>query len=122
MKRTTIICFILMMTLGACNDSEFDLGANVAFFPNPFLLNLNIELELQQDNNVEINLYNAIAKAQITGNNGNDIQNPVFEGFLTANENHRIQVETSELDAGIYFVDVIVGDKVKRFEIYKVSN
>ena len=119
MKKAFTTIAVLCLLL-ACNDSDFDLGADVRIFPNPFPFFFQAELQMQQDANVTINLHSAVLKAQAVGGTPNRDGNPLFEGPLTAGP-HQLQFDVSDFEKGVYFLDIIVNDKVQRFEIVKTG-
>jgi len=91
--------------LNGCASATYDVSGveetvskriNVSIFPNPAVDNANINLVLIENSNVSINMINALGQTVYTTemNNVNGAQN--------------VQVNTSNLETGMYFVNVTI--------------
>lgn len=68
----------------------------VEVYPNPFGLNFTIKLNEQLTSNYNLKMYNALGK---------EVMNSILSGNTTT-------LETSELPSGIYFYQVLEGNKI----------
>lgn len=82
-------------------DDVADLKYNLNIYPNPTKDNATISFELENSNNVDINIYNAMGS----------LVHSQKAGLLNSG-NHKFDFNGSELTSGFYFVNLTIGDKV----------
>jgi type IX secretion system substrate protein/AhpC/TSA family protein len=85
-----------------------NIGANI--YPNPATEKINIEINLKQNSNVKIRLYNAAGQ----------LEKIIDKGLLTEG-NHNIEVDVNRLNNGLYFAKVSIGNEsvTKKIQIFK---
>ncbi len=71
-----------------------------AVYPNPANDQVNISLNMEQSENVEVSIFNTVGQVVLAKNYGS------MNGVNTLN------VQLGDLTTGIYFVKIVVGDKV----------
>ena len=76
---------------------------DVKLFPNPATSNVNLTFGLDNNSNVEVAIYNAV---------GQKVQNVISAQEMTFG-NHELNITTSNLKAGIYFVNITVNGASK---------
>jgi hypothetical protein len=76
---------------------------NINVFPNPFDIKVQVQVELSQSSNVQIMVYDAIGRPIVTLA---DIQQP------TGPKTYVFDAEKYSLAPGVYFIKIVVGDKV----------
>ena len=85
------------------NTSSIDENKNVediSVYPNPAVSDVNVDLMLTESVNVEVNILNTM---------GQEIQNNP-KGSMKAG-NHNLKLNIANLDAGLYYIQVITGNK-----------
>ncbi|MCK5856475.1 MAG: choice-of-anchor J domain-containing protein [Bacteroidales bacterium] len=71
-----------------------------AVYPNPAQDQVNINLNMEQSENVEVSIFNTVGQVVLSENHGS------MNGVNTLN------IKLDNLSTGIYFVKIVVGDKV----------
>ncbi len=94
---------------GGSNVIESDIVSNLSIFPNPAVEMTNIQLNLNESANVTIEMINALGQIVYTNNLGE------------VNGTQNVEINTADLQEGIYLVNIKVGDDVitKRISVIK---
>ena len=94
-------------TVTSVNENSLVSGLSV--YPNPATVNTNVAFNLNEVSNVVINVTNTLGQTVYTENLGN------------VNGNQNVQINTSNLEAGMYLVNVTVNGEVstKRITVSK---
>lgn len=91
--------------------NEYSLINQVSVFPNPFSQNLNIGFNLKNAGNISITIIDVLGKSV----------KPVFAGNATAG-NNSFNINTSDLNTGVYFVNILGNGFTKTIKILNANN
>ncbi len=100
-----------IFTTGTETGTGFDISSfKLNIYPNPATERINIEMNLSQRSNTEIRLFNGSGQ----------LVKIIDKGFLTEG-NHNIEVDIKELNTGLYFAKVSIGNEsvTKKIQINK---
>ncbi len=84
---------------GFVETDEVVYSGELKIYPNPFRYNAFIDLNLDQPENISIEIYNLVGKK-------------VFQTSRSLGQgNHQLKISPEDVDSGIYFVKIKIGDK-----------
>jgi PKD repeat protein len=90
-----------------CTDTATG-NSFISSYPNPVVSMTNINLNLANENNIRISIFNSM---------GNQVQTSVVAGYK--GQNH-ITLPVSNLPKGIYYVQIQYGNETRRSKIQKL--
>lgn len=86
------------------------LNSNISIYPNPVVSTANISIDLKEANVISVDLHNALGQKVYSKD----------EGKMSSGA-HTVQLDVSELNSGIYFATITIGDLsvTKRINVSK---